>query len=63
MANANPYQARLARKRPTPPGTIADLTEVLWHAITRLEDHMTEVSDTGELCKLTHAISQAGGPT
>jgi hypothetical protein len=68
MANPNPdalkaRRAARARRRPKP-GTVKQLTSVLWRAITHLETHLdTTVSagevDTAELCKLTHALSQS----
>lgn len=68
MANPNPdaSRARLgkrARRRPKP-GTVKQLSAVLWRAITHLEEHLdstatAETVDTGELCKLTHALSQS----
>ncbi len=63
--NPNPTQARQARKRRPKPGTVKQLTAVLWRAITHLEGHLeataaAEEVDTGELCKLTHALTQAG---
>ena len=64
MPNPNPHKARQARKRRPKPGTVKQLTSVLWSAITKLEEHLTltadaEEVDTGELCKLTHALSQS----
>lgn len=64
--NPSPHKARAARKRKAKPGTVADLTALLWRAIDRLEAHLGTVADgeeidTAELCKLTHAISQTAG--
>jgi uncharacterized small protein (DUF1192 family) len=68
MANPNPYKARQARKRRKTPGTVKQLTAVLWEAITKLEDYMHATTDadekrrnTAELTRLTHALSQAAG--
>ena len=68
MANPNPDAAKArmgkrAKRRPKP-GTVSDLTKVLWSAIHKLEHHLGNVSeaeevDTGELCRLAHAMSQA----
>lgn len=81
MANPNPNAARArlgkkAARRPKP-GTVKQLTAVLWNAITKLEaaieppvvngyldDHEAQKNfavQIGELTKLTHALSQAGG--
>lgn len=71
MANPNPdaSRARLGRKaaRRPRPGTVKQLQGVLWKAITHLEDHLNTAADrervdTGELVRLTHALSQAAGP-
>ena len=66
MPNPNPHKARRAKKakRNLTLGTVQDLTKVLWSAITKLETHLGTVmekdeTDTGELCKLTHALSQS----
>lgn len=64
MPNPSPHQARQARKRRPKPGTVKQLTAVLWCAITHLETHLdsttsAEEVDTGELCKLAHALSQS----
>ncbi len=64
MPNPNPHKARQARKRRPKPGTVKQLSAVLWRAITHLEEHLdttatAETVDTGELCKLTHALSQS----
>lgn len=53
-------------KRRGKPGTVKQLTAVLWRAIGELERHLASVTeaetvDTAELCKLTHAMSQAAG--
>lgn len=64
MPNPSPHQARQARKRRPKPGTVKQLTAVLWRAITHLETHLdsttsAEEVDTADLCKLTHALSQS----
>ncbi len=61
MANPNPHKARMKRRRRPKPGTVKQLTSVLWCAIQRLEDALAsaEAPDTTELCKLTHALSQS----
>ncbi len=64
MPNPNPHAARIARKRRPKPGTVKQLTSVLWRAITHLETHLDVTAradevDTAELCKLTHALSQS----
>ena len=60
------YLARQERKRSRrpKPGTVKQLTAVLWRAITHLETHLDTTTtadevDTAELCKLTHALSQS----
>jgi transcriptional regulator of aromatic amino acid metabolism len=68
VANPNPDAARArigkkAARRPKP-GTVRQLSAVLWQAITHLEAHLdttatAEQVDTAELCKLTHALSQS----
>ena len=64
--NPNPTRARQTkRKRRLKQGDIKDVTSVLWSAIVKLEQHLTNVTededdtDTAELCKLTHALSQS----
>lgn len=64
--DTKPHVARQARKssRRPRPGTVKQLSAVLWRAITHLEEHMnsaaeSEEVDTAELCKLTHALSQS----
>ena len=65
MPNPNPAKARQAkRKKRLKPGDIKDITTVLWSAIVKLEQHLSDVAekddlDTAELCKLTHALSQS----
>ncbi len=54
---------RMRRKKP---GTVADLSSTLWRAISHLEWHLDDTAkaeqpDTSELCKLSHALSQAAG--
>ena len=66
MANPNPdaskaRRAKKNRRRPKP-GTVKQLTSVLWSAISKLEEHLTadaEEVDTAELCRLSHALSQS----
>ncbi len=60
------HQARQEKKRSRrpKPGTVKQLTAVLWRAITHLETHLDTTTngksvDTAELCKLTHALSQS----
>lgn len=70
MANSNPdslraRRAKKRRRRPKP-GTIEDLQKVLWNAVATLEERLLDTSDeedadVAELCKLTHALSQAAG--
>ena len=63
--NPNPSKERqVKRKRKLKNGEIKDITGVLWSAIIKLESHLTKVTeleetDTNELCKLTHALSQS----
>ena len=61
--DTKPHIARQAKKKRLKPGDIKDITGVLWSAIVKLEQHLTEVTQdktgTHELCKLTHAMSQA----
>ena len=64
--NTQPHLARQARKRlrRPKPGTVKQLSAVLWQAITHLEAHLETTAaadevDTAELCKLTHALSQS----
>ena len=64
--DTQPHRARQAKKRARrpKPGTVKQLTAVLWSAITKLEEHLSETTeaemvDTAELCKLTHALSQS----
>lgn len=64
--DTRPHLARQAKKgsRRPKPGTVKQLTSVLWRAITHLETHLDTTAtadevDTAELCKLTHALSQS----
>ena len=64
--DTKPHKARQAKKRATrpKPGTVKQLTSVLWSAITKLEEHLiltadAEQVDTAELCRLSHALSQS----
>lgn len=63
--NPNPYQARQGKKAKAKPGSLDDLTATLWKAIQRLDGHLEKLTegdsetDTTELCKLTHALSQS----
>lgn len=68
MANPSPDALKARRqvraKRRPKPGTVKQLTSVLWRAITHLETHLDTTAttgevDTAELCKLTHALSQS----
>jgi hypothetical protein len=57
--------ARMSKKAKGKPGSLDDLTHTLWKAIKRLDDHLEQLSDsdgktdTSELCKLTHCLSQS----
>lgn len=64
--DTKPHLARQGRRnaRRPKPGTVKQLSAVLWRAITHLEEHLdatatAEEVDTAELCKLTHALSQS----
>ena len=64
--DTKPHLARQSKKRNRrpKPGTVKQLSAVLWRAITHLEEHLdgvttAETVDTSELCKLTHALSQS----
>lgn len=64
--DTKPHLARQAKKRARrpKPGTVRQLSAVLWRAITHLETHLDATAssnevDTAELCKLTHALSQS----
>jgi transcriptional regulator of aromatic amino acid metabolism len=64
--DTQPHLARQEKRRTRRPrpGTVKQLTAVLWRAITHLETHLDatvegEEVDTGELCKLSHALSQS----
>ncbi len=68
MANPNPdaTKARMGKKAKNRPkaGTVEELTQVLWTAISTIETHIIKTAtndevDTAELCKLTHALSQS----
>ena len=64
MANPNPAKARVAkRSRRKKPGDLKAVQSVLWSAILKLESHLetvtTDETDTGELTKLVHALSQS----
>ena len=66
--NPNPVagrQAKRAARRPAP-GTVKQLTAVLWRAVKHLEAHIEaraphSEADVGEVTKLVHALSQAAG--
>ena len=62
----NATKARIGKKEKNRPkaGTIKELTQVLWTAISTIESHLIKTTakdevDTTELCKLTHALSQS----
>lgn len=64
--DTRPHLARAAKKRARrpKPGTVKQLSAVLWRAVTHLETHLDdamtdEVVSTDKLCKLTHALSQS----
>ncbi len=57
-------EPRPQRRRRPRPGTVKALSSVLWAAITELDRALTETAradrvDTGELCRLSHALSQS----
>ena len=64
--NKDTLTARKGKKEKNRPkaGTIKELTQVLWTAISTIETHIIKTAannevDTTELCKLTHALSQS----
>ena len=66
--DTRPHVARQVKRRARrpKPGTMKQLTGVLWRAITHLNEHLetaatAETVDTGELTRLTHALSQSAG--
>ena len=63
MANQNPVAARRARKRRPKAGTVKQLTDVLWNAITKLEEAIEPpmIIQVGDVTRLVHSLSQAGG--
>ena len=64
MANANPHQARAAKKRIAieKAGSPADLQSLLWKAITAASEIVADSSsDVATRLRGIHAISQAAG--
>jgi len=61
MANPNPYQARLAQRRPRKPGDLRQLTRVLWRAILEAEEILMNAGDAELKLKAIHALSQCAG--
>ncbi len=66
MNEVTTAKARRGKKEKNRPkaGTIKELTQVLWTAISTIETHIIKTAaneevDTAELCKLTHALSQS----
>lgn len=74
--DTKPHKARLGKKakRRPKPGTVKQLTAVLWQAVTRLEEALEDMrplepiipdsraysaDEIATICKLTHAMSQA----
>jgi uncharacterized small protein (DUF1192 family) len=61
MATYNPVQARLARKRKRQ-GTLQDVLEALWQAVTAAEDVLASCGGEAEqTMKAVHCLSQAAG--
>lgn len=61
MANSNPWQGRLAKKRRRKPGTLADLQRRLWGAIVTAEK-IVDAAETPDLAiRGLHCISQLSG--
>jgi len=70
MANPNPYQARLQRRRQardtSPVGTLEEAQKAVWAAVEALEERLlgegdTNTHDVADLTRITHALTQAVG--
>ncbi len=64
MANADPHQARAARKRRAmeKAGSPADLQILVWRAITAASEIVADPStDTPTRLRAVHAVSQSAG--
>jgi hypothetical protein len=58
VANPNPHQARLAKRRAHKPGTLADILKILWTAIRDAEALLYEAEDADLRLRCLHALSQ-----
>jgi len=61
MANSNPHQARMAKRRLRKSGDMSTLRKVLWQALIEAERVLLEAEDDEMTLKAVHAISQASG--
>lgn len=70
MANPDPWQARLAKRRKErkrrKPGDLSEARAVLWHALEALDDHLLQLMEedepsTAALTKIVHAAATAIG--
>ena len=61
MANSNPHQARLSKRRAHKPGNLADVLKVLWTALHDAEQLMYAAEEPELRLRCIHAISQVSG--
>lgn len=61
MANANPYKARLGKKRLAKAGTLDDVTRLLWRGLCEARGVLFRAEDDELKLRAIHAISQAAG--
>ena len=61
MANSNPHQGRLARKRRRKPGDLQAVQRLLWTALLEAESVLLDAEDSDQRLRAVHAVSQASG--
>ncbi|WP_135230675.1 hypothetical protein [Deinococcus fonticola] len=57
MANPNPVNARLGKKKASKPGNLKEVAGMLWEALETARELLSD-DDTGTRLKAIHALSQ-----
>jgi transcriptional regulator of aromatic amino acid metabolism len=61
MANPNPHQARMAKRRLRKPGDVRSLQRMLWQALIECERVLMHAEDDEMTLRAAHAIGQVSG--
>jgi hypothetical protein len=61
MANPNPVQARLKRRRRCRPGNLNSLIKAVWCTIRDAELSLVDATTVAERCSAVHAMASIAG--